>query len=167
MNGDSNIQIIILFTGAFLRLINDVQDGHLKVDDHLLNQVKALYNKASLVAQDALPFLQRSTPDYFKKFKKQVSDPWANFKPFTNKKLLKRHYDPESRRNVISFDEATSDHCMSELTGTGSSSEISQPCQISDRCWGLIIAEGAEGYTLTHQALFLMLGEIQGNDIEV
>ena len=151
-------------TGAFLSLINDAQDGQLSLDDRVLNQVKTLYNKATLVAEQTLPYLQRETPDYFKKFKNQVSKPWGNFKPFTNKKLSKRHYDPQHRRNVISFDEDTSDHCMSELTGTVTSSKVSRPCQVSDRCWGLISAEGAEGYTLTHQALFLLLGEIQGND---
>ena len=155
--------LFIFFIGAFLSLINDVQDGQLNVEIHVLNQVKGLYNKATLIAEDALPFLKQSGPEYFKKFRKQVSDPWVNFKPFTNKKLLKRQYDPQKRRNLISFDEETSDHCMSELTGTGSSSHSNQPCQISDRCWGLISAEGAEGYTLTHQALFLMLGEVQGN----
>lgn len=148
------------FTGAFLIIINDVKDGQLNVEDSVLKQVKGLHNKASIIAQDALPFLQESSPEYFKKFKKQVSYPWSNFKPFTNKKLSKRQYHPENRRNVINFDESTSDQCMTELTGTGS--EGAQPCHVSDKCWGMISAEGAQGYTLTHQALFFQLGETQG-----
>lgn len=148
--------------GAFLSVLNDVQAGQLKLDEHLLGQVRDLYNKASLIGQRALPFLKQSTPDYFKKFRKQVSNPWANFKPFTNKELLKRNYNPQKRRNIISFDEETSDQCMSALTGTGSNSHITQPCQVSDKCWGVISAEGAEGYALTHQALFFLLGETQG-----
>lgn len=143
--------------------MNDVRDGQLNIDNHVLNQVKGLYNKASVIAGDSLPFLKQSAPAYFEKFRKQVSDPWVNFKPFTSKKLQKRQYVPQKRRNMISFDEETSDRCMSELTGTGLSSDSNKPCQISDRCWGLISAKGAEGYTLTHQALFLQLGEVQGN----
>lgn len=154
---------LIFGTGAFLSVLNDVQAGQLKLDEHLLGQVRDLYNKASLIGQRALPFLKQSTPDYFKKFRKQVSNPWANFKPFTNKELLKRNYNPHKRRNIISFDEETSDQCMSALTGTGSNSHITQPCQVSDKCWGVISAEGAEGYALTHQALFFLLGETQGN----
>lgn len=148
--------------GALLSIINNVQDGQLSVEDNVLNQVKELYNNASLTAKSALPFLQRSSPQYFRKFRKQVSDPWLNFKPFTNKKLVKQQYKPQSRRNVINFDEGTSDQCMTELTGTAPGSDGSQPCHISDKCWGLISAEGTEGYTLTHQALFFQLGELQG-----
>lgn len=152
----------MLFTGAFLSIINDLKDGQVNVEDSVLKQVKGLHNKASTIAQDALPFLQESSPEYFMKFKKQVSYPWSNFKPFTNKKLAKRQHKPENRRNVINFDEGTSDECMTGLTGTSSGSEGRQPCHISDKCWGLIATEGAQGYALTHQALFFQLGETQG-----
>ena len=150
----------LCFSGAFLSIINDARDKQLYLDDHVVDQVKTLYNKAALVAQNALPYLQRSEPEYFNKFRKQVSYPWINFKPFTNKKLAKRQFSRQGRRNLISFDESTSDRCISELTGTGSKG--SQPCQISNSCWQLISAEGAAEYTLTHQALYLLVGEIQG-----
>ena len=150
------------FTGAFLAIVNEVKDGQLNVEDSVLKQVKGLHNKASIIAQDALPFLRESSPEYFMKFKKQVSYPWSNFKPFTYKKLSKRQYKPNNRRNVINFDENTSDQCMTELTGTESGSDGGQPCHISDKCWRLITAKGAQGYTLTHQALFFQLGETQG-----
>lgn len=148
--------------GAFLSLLHDVQGGQLSLEDSVLRQVRGLYNKATIIGQDSLPFLMKSEPEYFKKFKKEVSNPWINFKPFTNKKLQKRHYGPQERRNVISFDETQSDKCMVEITGTGTSVNAGQPCQVSDECWRLISSEGATGYTLTHQALFLLLGEIQG-----
>ena len=45
---------------------------NLSLDDRVLKQVKTLYDKASLVAEETLPYLQRETPDYFKKFKNQV-----------------------------------------------------------------------------------------------
>ena len=150
--------------GAFLSLLHDVQDGQLSLEDSVLRQVRGLYNKATIIGQDSLPFLMKSEPEYFKKFKKEVSNPWINFKPFTNKKLQKRHYGPQERRNVISFDETQSDKCMVEITGTGTSVNAGQPCQVSDECWRLISSEGATGYTLTHQALFLLLGEIQGTN---
>lgn len=148
--------------GAFLSILNDVQDGQLRLEDHILKQVKGLYNKASMIGQHSIPFLKKSAPEYFEKFKKQVSDPWLSFKPFTNKQLQKRIYDPQQKRHFVSFDEAQSDKCMAEITGTGASSNSSQPCQVSDECWRLISSEGAQGYTLTHQALFLQLGEVQG-----
>ncbi|XP_015769316.1 PREDICTED: UPF0764 protein C16orf89-like [Acropora digitifera] len=151
-----------LLIGAFLSILNDVRDGQLRLEDHVLKQVKRLYNKASIISQHSLPFLKKSAPEYFEKFKKQVSDPWLSFKPFTNKQLQKRIYDPQQKRHFVSFDEAQSDKCMAEITGTGASSNSSQPCQVSDECWRLISSEGARGYTLTHQALFLQLGEVQG-----
>lgn len=156
----NTIFLRLCFLGAFLSIINDARDKQLYLDDHVVDQVKTLYNKAALVAQNALPYLQHSEPEYFSKFRKQVSYPWINFKPFTNKKLVKRQFSRQGRRNLISFDESTSDRCISELTGTGSKG--SQPCQISDSCWRLISAEGAAEYTLTHQALYLLVGEIQG-----
>ena len=145
-----------------LSILNDVQDGQLHLEDQVLKQVKGLNNKASLICQNSLPFLKRSDPEYFEKFKKQVSDPWLSFKPFTNRQLQKRVYDPKQKRHFFHFDEAQSDKCMVEITGTGTSSNSSKPCQVSDECWRLISSEGARGYTLTHQALFLQLGEVQG-----
>lgn len=148
--------------GAFLSILNDVRDGQLRLEDRVLKQVKGLYNTASLIGQHSLPFLKKSEPEYFEKFKKQVSDPWLSFKPFTNRQLQKRIYDLQQKRHFVSFDEAQSDKCMAEITGTGARSNSSQPCQVSDECWRLISSEGARGYTLTHQALFLQLGEVQG-----
>lgn len=146
--------------GALLSIIKDVQDGQLRIEDNVLNRVKELYNKASQIAGHALPYLQRAAPEYFEKFRKQVADPWLNFKPFAGKELIKKEYNPEIKRTAIDFDESTSDECMSGLTGTGS--DGNQPCHISDKCWDLISAEGTHGYALTHQALFFQLGEIQG-----
>ena len=155
------------FTGALLSVINDVKDDQLSLEDNVLKQVKGLHNKASLIAQAAMPFLQQSSPEYFQKFKKQVAYPWSNFKPFTNKKLSAIQYnnnEPQKRRNLINFNEETSDRCMTELTGTAKA--FGQPCHISDECWDLMlpVSEEAQGYALTHQALFFQLGETQGKD---
>ena len=158
-------------TGALLSVINDVKNDQLNAGDSVLSQVKGLHNKASLIAQDAMPFLQQSSPEYFQKFKKQVSYPWSNFKPFTNKKLSAEQYrnKPQNRRNLIDFSEETSDRCMTELTGTAKGLAFGQPCHISDECWDLMlpVSEGAQGYALTHLALFFQLGEIQGKDNSV
>ena len=113
-----------------------------------------------------MPFLQQSSPEYYQEFKKQVAYPWSNFKPFTNKKLSAEQYnnEPQKRRNLINFNEETSDRCMTELTGTAKGSTFGQPCHISDECWDLMLpaSEGVQGYALTHQALFFQLGEVQG-----
>ena len=153
-------------TGALLSIINNVKDDQLNVEDNVLKHVKGLHNKASLIAQDAMPFLQQSSPEYFQKFKKQVSYPWSNFKPFTNKKLSAKQHNimPQKRRDHINFNEETSDRCMTELTGTVNGSAFDKPCKISDECWDLMlpVSEETQGYALTHQALFFQLGEIQG-----
>ena len=162
----SFFSFFVSFTGALLSVINDVKDDQLNAEDNVLKQVKGLHNKASLIAQDAMPFLQQSSPEYYQKFKKQVSYPWSNFKPFTNKKLSAKQHNskPQKREGLINFNEETSDRCMTELTGTAKGSAFGQPCQISDECWDLMLpaSEGTQGYTLTHQALFFQLGEIQG-----
>ena len=52
------------------------------------------------------------------------------------------------------------DQCISDLIGdprTGA-----KPCNIKDECWRFIGRNNTQGYMTTHQALYLMVGEVQG-----
>lgn len=56
--------------------------------------------------------------------------------------------------------ESTSDQCMAELLGTNVGGN--ERCNISEKCWEIMTAPGNKGYSLTHQVLYLELGEING-----
>ena len=52
------------------------------------------------------------------------------------------------------------DQCISDLIGdprTGA-----KPCNITDECWRFIGRNNTQGYMTTHQALYLMVGEVKG-----
>ena len=52
------------------------------------------------------------------------------------------------------------DQCISDLIGdprTGA-----KPCNITDECWRFIGRNNKQGYMTTHQALYLMVGEVKG-----
>ena len=139
-------------TGALLSVLQDEEAGHLRVSREYQDHIRKLTAKASTVAKKTLPHLKRQSPSYFQKFEEQVSGPWQNFKSFH--KLDNKLYIPISKRNYVAFDEETSDGCMLEVKG--------HSCHISDQCWDLMTAKGTDGYTLTHQALYLLLAEKHG-----
>ena len=52
------------------------------------------------------------------------------------------------------------DQCILDLIGdprTGA-----KPCNITDECWRFIGRNNTQGYMTTHQALYLMVGEVKG-----
>ena len=52
------------------------------------------------------------------------------------------------------------DQYISDLIGdprTGA-----KPCDITDECWRFIGSNNTQGYMTTHQALYLMVGEVKG-----
>lgn len=150
--------IFILFLGALLHILHEQKTGKLNLNESFIKQISMLERKASKSAEKSLPQLKQSSPLYFKKFETTIVGPWRNFKSF--KKLDYSMYIPANKRSDISFDEDTSDTCMTQMTGTGE--EITKPCQLSDQCWNLMMAKGTNGYALTHQALFLLIGETKG-----
>ena len=59
-----------------------------------------------------------------------------------------------------------SDHCMSQMLGTQTSG-VQQKCQITDACYNRESATGTQGYTLTHQAFYFILGDALGCHKEI
>ena len=55
------------------------------------------------------------------------------------------------------------DQCISDLIGdprTGA-----KPCNITDECWRFIGRNNTQGYMTTHQALYLMVGEVNKGEL--
>lgn len=150
--------IFVLVIGALLKILHEQKTGKLNLKESLVKQISQLERKASNSAEKSFPQLKQSSPLYFKKFETIIMEPWKNFKSF--KKLDYSMYIPANKRSEISFDEDVSDACMTQMTGTGK--HITKPCQLTDHCWNLMMAKGADGYALTHQALFLLIGETKG-----
>ncbi|EDO43039.1 predicted protein [Nematostella vectensis] len=143
--------------GSLKKILEEFKGGKVFLSRRDFNSIRALWTRAGQISKRALPYLQKHNPAYFHRFKKQVSGPWLEFKAF--RKLDVALIVPVNKRESIEFDEDTSDKCMEEMSGTG---EIKVPCRLSDSCWRMMMFKGAGGYTLTHQALFLLLGETQG-----
>ncbi|XP_076366682.1 UPF0764 protein C16orf89 homolog isoform X2 [Tachypleus tridentatus] len=58
------------------------------------------------------------------------------------------------------FSEYQSDKCIEELLRSKTSN--SKHCDISKRCWNIMTSHGTHKYTLTHEALYLEIGEMSG-----
>ena len=52
------------------------------------------------------------------------------------------------------------DQCISDLIGDPRNG--AKRCNITDECWRLIGRNNTQGYMTTHQALYLMVGEVKG-----
>lgn len=50
--------------------------------------------------------------------------------------------------------------CMEALLGSGGPGY--EPCNVTDQCWQVMTSAVNVGYTLTHQALYFMLGISRG-----
>lgn len=158
----NSLKVSLFFIlGALLKILDEQRSGELKLDKKTVSRITSLQRVAALIAKKSLPVLKKTYPSYFKKFEVVISEPWKNFKSF--RKLDHSLYIPVDKRSDISFDEDTSDQCMTEMTGTGD--KPSKPCELSAHCWNLMTSKGAGGYALTHQALFLLMGELHGKQI--
>ena len=65
------------------------------------------------------------------------------------------HFRQEAR-----FAGKAMDQCISDLFGDPRAG--TKPCNITDECWRFIGRNNTQGYMTTHQALYLMVGEVKG-----
>ena len=65
-------------------------------------------------------------------------------------------------RRGDSFNEKESDLCLRELVGTSNKSE-GKKCRISKQCWAFMTSPNRVGYSLTHEILYLQIGEMVSN----
>ena len=129
------------------------------VKDDIFQRLVKLHAKILEIADRGFNKLRSADSSYFHKFEHLIDGKWFSIMPYHNVDLSMVHKLPLS--NDDSFDEASSDQCMTDLIGSQQSG-IQEQCQVTDKCWELMTKKGAEKYYLTHQGLFMILAENRG-----
>ena len=144
-------------TGIFQDLLTKARYHRIQIPHDVFNLLTELHKKATLAAKKAQPFLNAADSDYYRLgfvarhawlFKRDLRSLDTSLSQGT-------HFRQEAR-----FAGRTIDQCISDLLGdprTGA-----KPCNITDECWRFIDRNNTQGYMTTHQALYLMFGEVKG-----
>ena len=157
--------MIFLPPGAMKKILEEDASGIIHIDSKINSRIKILKSKAHSAAENSLPFLKNENLKYFQEFKKTIISPWPNFKPFQKLDYNEIPMPALQKKDFIEFDEEKSDQCMTEISGTQKGNS-SKRCTISEKCWKMETEGKTAGYALTHQGLYLLLGEVQGKKVE-
>lgn len=136
-----------------------VQTNQIRISNKAFQSLNQLHHKAALVASKAQPFLNVSDPDYYR-LGFVARHAWHFTREFRNLDTSLSRLFPQESRDLVS-DMKTMDQCISDLIGDQRSG--ARTCNITDKCWEFIRSENTTGYMTTHQALYLMVGEVKGN----
>ena len=130
------------------------------MEDELFQRISTLHAKIVQIGDRGFNKLKSSDSAYFHKFEHLIDGKWFSIMPYHNVDLSMVHkvliQDDES------FDETSSDRCMTDLIGSQQSG-IQMQCKVTDNCWELMTKKGVDKYYLTHQGLFMILAENRGN----
>ncbi|XP_019643166.1 PREDICTED: UPF0764 protein C16orf89 homolog [Branchiostoma belcheri] len=130
-----------------------------------LSRVHTILQDARTAGNWSLPRIRERDPGYFKEFKDVVSRPYVirGYSRELGDHVLNREHAATKREM---FSETRSDRCMQEMMGsTGPRQDPNihtTRCTVTDECWRFVTADGATGYTITHQLLWTILGEHVG-----
>ena len=144
-------------TGILQDLLTKARSNRIQIPHDVLNLLTELHKKATLTAKKAQPFLNASDPDYYR-LGFVARHAWLfkrDFRSLDTSLSQGTHFRQEAR-----FAGKAMDQCISDLIGdprTGA-----KPCNITDECWRFIGRNNTQGYMTTHQALYLMVGEVKG-----
>ena len=147
-------QLFFSPTGILQHLLTKARSNRIQIPHDVLNLLTELHKKATLTTKKAQPFLNVSDPDYYRLgfvawlFKR-------DFRSLDTSLSQGTHFGQGAR-----FAEKVTDKCISDLIGdprTGA-----KPCNITDECLRFIGRNNTQGYMTTHQALYLMVGEVKG-----
>ncbi|XP_008845188.2 UPF0764 protein C16orf89 homolog [Nannospalax galili] len=121
-------------------------------------RTEQLTNTLSTLLQRSIFYLKQSDPKYLREFQPSIQPgfwklPHAWMR--TNASLVYPWLEP-----LDLFSEESSDTCLVQLLGTGTTS--SHPCELSDFCRTLMTKTGCSGYSLSHQLLFFLWARMQG-----
>ena len=128
-------------------------------DNQHFRKLHALHNTMMTAAEKSLPYLMEYQSNYYNEFKPIVDKPWTIFDDFRrlkNKSTLSNGHVFRGK----SFDEKSSDKCMSEMIGTGA--HDTSPCHVSLDCLKLMTNSKTKRYGNTHQILYFLLGDQTG-----
>ena len=149
--------LILSHIGILQDLLTKARSNRIQIPYDVLNLLTELHKKATLTAKKAQPFLNATDPDYYR-LGFVARHAWLfkrNFRSLDISLSQGTHFRQDAR-----FAGRAMDQCISDLIGdprTGA-----EPCNITDECWRFIGRNNTQGYMTTHQALYLMVGEVKG-----
>ena len=126
--------------------------------NHIHEKIRNLREQAGSINTRAQTSIKHQGKKYYDKFKDIVDKPWTFFRDFGYRKL------PVDKVQVFTgkkstWDEVTSDRCMSEVLG---SNPNHTKCSFTPLCVNAITDQRQERYGPTHQILFLTLALMNG-----
>ncbi|XP_047492494.1 UPF0764 protein C16orf89 homolog [Penaeus chinensis] len=135
-----------------------------------LTSLLDLRDLASQVNTEAEPIVMASEPEYYGQLGKMLAKGFWEVPLDTrsvNTSAQRDILDPVSRRVLDETEqllEFQSDKCLAEefgtscrLRGEGSGEECGR-CSMSEECWSRMTRPGYSGYSLTHQAFYIIIG---------
>ena len=145
-----------IFTGALNKAITE---SKLDKDNSVFTKLTDLHSEIVNIAERGFNQIKSSDSDYFHKFKHLIDAKWFAMMPYHS--VDKSLFHKVTLHDDDSFDEQSSDQCMTDLLGSQLEG-VQQKCIVTDKCWNLMTKKGPDGYFLTHQGLFLLLAENRG-----
>ena len=136
----------------------EIRTGDITTDLDTLFKLGQLESSFAAIVNKTLPYIKSTAKEYYDIVGFVLSQPWTIIKP--RRDLNFELYVPVSTSRAINEIGNPHQECLAALHGSARNGHKS--CLITDKCWNAMTRKGEVGYTLTHQALFFMLGEIQG-----
>eukprot|EP00111_Clytia_hemisphaerica_P018320 TCONS_00054210-protein len=141
--------------GTLHHLFTKHEDKIRKLPTHIFTSIEKSFISIRISAAMGYQILDKENDKYLQSFRYIVDKKWFHK---SNTRLPLVAEAPSSSQIVKAndeLDEKFSDKCMKGLLGTSSTKK---KCTVEDDCWSVMNKEGNFGYTITHQALFFMLG---------
>ena len=141
-----------IYTGYISRIIQETENGNIKLSLEAYNNMTELLNRVSEVVKKIVPLVQENDPLFYP----ALNSPWVYYKDYRFLELLGVSERQESKPD----DQERYSHCVREVVGSRRSQ--SETCTISDECRATMMSKGAPNNVLYYQSLFFILGEAVG-----
>ncbi|XP_071180853.1 UPF0764 protein C16orf89 homolog [Mytilus edulis] len=128
-----------------------------------LKLLKSLTKQLDETCEKALPYIEQSDPDYYKRFEQTISKPYIL--PYTSTKFDSSVLSSIRTGTNSSYVEEEGDACYARIMGTfeePKSGLKTTRCNITNSCYNMMTSQGTSKYAITHQLLFFMVIEHVG-----
>ncbi|KAG2455632.1 CP089 protein, partial [Polypterus senegalus] len=123
-----------------------------------VSKVRKLMQRLDGTLQQASYTLQESDPSYFREFEPILESGFWSLPKMWN--TTSPHLVYSAFQEVACFSEQLSDKCIALLLGTWK--DNGTPCIVTNSCRNLMTRFGCADYSLSHQLLYFMIGQMKG-----
>ncbi|BFZ18774.1 hypothetical protein BsWGS_21813 [Bradybaena similaris] len=149
---------IRLCQGSIGETLKDCSSSKFRCPTDLVKRVERILSQLSETAETALPYIENNDPRYFSMFLPTIDAPYVV--QYVDERLGDDAGEPGFD---TTYDETKGDHCFANLMGTFSKNDIFTPkCTVSNECWEYMTRRNTAAYAITHELLYLILGEKTG-----